>query len=320
MKASEIRSAAIIGAGAVGAAIASMIYDTDASLVTIAADGERAARYAASGFTVNGKRYDFAVKEPGRFDAAPDLIIVATKSYNLEEALAPAAPLVGPDTLVVSLMNGITSEEIIGSRFGHEHVLPAMILGIDAVRDRGRVDYANRGNIHFGLNPAVGSEGQKPDDHPQRAAVSAVRAFFERCSIPCTVSADIERTLWWKFMINVGINQPSAILRATYGVFQKNEEARSLMRSAMREVVELSKKADIGLSEQDIDQWDRTLSTLLPGGKTSMLQDVEAGRRTEVDLFAGAIVEMGRRYDVDVPVNTVLYRMLKTIESMREGS
>lgn len=317
MRTSEIRSAAIIGAGAVGAAVASMIHDTDPSLVTIVADAGRAARYRQSGFTVNGGRYDFAVTEPGRFDVPPDLIIVATKSYNLEEALEPSAPLVGPDTIILSLLNGITSEGIIADRFGREHVLPAMILGIDAVRDGGRIDYANRGNIHFGPNPGVGSDGD-PEVHPQQGTVEAVRAFFERCGIPCTVSENIERTLWWKFMINVGINQPSAILRATYGVFQQNDEARALMRAAMHEVVELSKRAGIGLSDTDIENWDRTLSTLLPGGKTSMLQDVEAGRRTEVDLFAGAVVEMGKQYDVDVPVNTTFYRMLKTIESMRE--
>ncbi|WP_455381576.1 ketopantoate reductase family protein, partial [Salinispira pacifica] len=125
---------------------------------------------------------------------------------------------------------------------------------------------------------------------------------------------------WWKFMINVGINQPSAILRATYGVFQKNEHARALMFSAMQEVVELSERAGIGLSERDLEDWQKTLGSLHPDGKTSMLQDVEAGRRTEVDLFAGAMISMGEQYGVPVPVNTALYRMLKTIESLEKGA
>ncbi|HUX12528.1 MAG TPA: 2-dehydropantoate 2-reductase, partial [Spirochaetia bacterium] len=312
----KIHHAAIAGAGAVGAAVASMIHDTDPDMVTIIAEGDRAERYRSSGLLVNGKQYHFSVQEASKVDPAPDLVIVATKSYDLPAAIELLSPAIGRQTVVLSLLNGITSEKLIAERFGAERVLPAMIIGIDAVRVGGRIDYASRGNINFGPNAAVSPiDPVRVSDHPQWTTVEAVRAFFAHCAIPCTVKADMERTLWWKFMVNVGINQASAILRAPYGVFQQNRDARALMISAMEEVVALSAAAGIGLVRADIDQWDNTLTTLLPGGKTSMLQDVEAGRKTEVDLFAGAMIEMGDRYGVPVPVNRAMYRMLKTIES-----
>jgi 2-dehydropantoate 2-reductase len=117
-------------------------------------------------------------------------------------------------------------------------------------------------------------------------------------------------------MINVGINQGSAVLRAPYGLFQRSEYARDLMVAAMEEVLELSALEGTGLERADIDAWLATLAGLNPEGKTSMLQDVEAGRRTEVDLFAGTVLEIARTHQVPVPVNETLYRIIRALESV----
>jgi 2-dehydropantoate 2-reductase len=122
------------------------------------------------------------------------------------------------------------------------------------------------------------------------------------------------RTLWWKFMINVGINQASAVLRAPYGVFQSLPEARDLMESAMQEVILLARAMNINLSGKDVDEWLAFLSTLAPGGKTSMLQDVEAGRKTEVEIFAGKVISLGKAYNRRTPVNETLFKILRVME------
>jgi 2-dehydropantoate 2-reductase len=126
------------------------------------------------------------------------------------------------------------------------------------------------------------------------------------------------RTLWWKFMINVGINQASAALRAPYSVFQNAQEARELMESAMREVMALANKASVHLSETDLATWYTILARLNPQGKTSMLQDVEAGRKTEVEMFAGKVIELGRHYHLPTPVNERLFDLIKKIEGSYE--
>lgn len=327
----DIETVAIVGAGAVGAAIGSMIAEKLPGALTIIADPDRAERYRTRGFLINGNLHHFPVRETTD-TLRVDLIIVATKSYDLDAALEIMRSAVGEETMILSLLNGISSEQIIAARFGEEHVLPAMIVGIDSVREDGAVVYQNRGTIHFGPNPEIsllgsevsghgndnsksGSEVSRHDSgHPQDGAVARVKDFFDRCAIPAMIAPDIRRTLWWKFMVNVGINQVSAILRAPYGVFQRNQEARALMISAMQEVVAVAQASGVGLSGEDIEDWDKTLLRLAPTGKTSMLQDVEAGRRTEVDLFAGTMVKLGEQYGVPVPVNLTLYRMLRTIE------
>lgn len=115
-------------------------------------------------------------------------------------------------------------------------------------------------------------------------------------------------------MMNVGVNQISALLRAPYGVFQKIGEARELMEMASREVIRLSERIGINLNEEDLQRYIKVLDTLRPEGKTSMLQDVEAGRKTEVEIFAGTVSELGREYGVATPVNDFLLRAIHTIE------
>jgi 2-dehydropantoate 2-reductase len=123
------------------------------------------------------------------------------------------------------------------------------------------------------------------------------------------------RSLWYKFMINVGINQVSAILRSPYGIFQKLPEAKAAMEAPMREVIELSKVVGVGLEEADLHRWEETLATLHPENITSMCQDVLAKRKTEVEMFAGTIVALGKKHGVPTPANAMLFDLLKTIEA-----
>jgi 2-dehydropantoate 2-reductase len=116
-------------------------------------------------------------------------------------------------------------------------------------------------------------------------------------------------------MVNVGANQASAVLRANYGALRSSSEARDLMDSAMREVIAIAGAIKVDLSEKDIGDWYKVLEGLNPEGKTSMFQDVEAGRKTEVEMFAGTVIELGKRYGVATPVNQRLFDGLKRIET-----
>jgi 2-dehydropantoate 2-reductase len=127
------------------------------------------------------------------------------------------------------------------------------------------------------------------------------------------------RVLWWKWMINVGVNQASVALGAPYGVFQESEDARALMDSAMREAIALARAAGVDLGEQDIADWHAILATLSPEGKTSMLQDVDAGRKTEVEIFGGKAVELGQQHGIPTPVNQALLHIIRVLERSGEG-
>jgi len=300
-----IRSVLIVGAGAVGAAVACLAARAPGAGVSVLAGGERARRCRRDGFILNGSRHDFPVVEPS-VHGQPDLVIVAVKTYQLEQAISDMRNHVGPGTLILSLLNGITSEEQLSREFGAEKVPLAMILGIDAVREGNATRFSGTGTIHFG-------DARNPPG-AWSARVSRIVEFFERAGMSWNVPQNMTRSLWYKFMINVGINQASAVLRAPYGAFQGPGDARDLMESAMRETVELSRALGTGLVSSDVAAWRETLARLSPDGKTSMLQDVEARRRTEVDAFAGAVMGLALAVGQEVPVNRTLFRLIRAIE------
>lgn len=301
-----IEDISIIGAGAMGAFYASRFQKVDGITVSLVAGGDRCDRLRAEGLIVNNHRYAIPVIRPGD-DAPPsDLVLVAVKSLHLDQAIQDLEGRVGKHTVLLSVMNGIDSEERLGAVFGMDKVLYAVALGIDSVRDGNRVNYTNPGVVHFGE-----AENSKITER-----VADIQKLFDRAGINRETPRDMIRTLWWKFMINVGINQASAVLRAPYGLFQRSKEALDLMEWAMREVIDVAEKEGIALSLEDVDKWKTVLMTLGPEGKTSMLQDVEAGRKTEVDIFAGKVIRLGETHRVPVPVNRVLFNMIRVAEEL----
>jgi 2-dehydropantoate 2-reductase len=299
-----IRTIAIVGAGAMGAAYAAMFSDAGDFDVCLVARGARGERLKQEGLAVNGRHYTLAVLNPDQISAPADLILVALKHHHLAAALPDIQALAGEATTILSVMNGLESEEIIGAVAGMEKMVYAVAVGIDAVREQGRVTYANRGRIVFGVTDPGGNRH-----------VARLRQTLERAGIACEVPQNILRSLWWKFMINVGINQASAVLRAPYGVFQSSPDATALMRMLMREVIALAPRAGIDLGPKDLEAWCAVLAGLAPAGKTSMLQDIEAGRKTEVEIFAGKVVALGERYGIPTPVNAAVLHILKVLEN-----
>lgn len=301
-----------IGLGAIGLKYAARLHDVKPGCVRVIADAEREAALRADPPTVNGKRYGFNFVSPGDDSEPADLLFVAVKARQLPQALADMHSFVGPHTSVISLMNGITSEEILGQVLGFEHVLYANVY-MDAVRQGHAVTYHHIGKIVFG----------ERDNTHRSGRVQAIADLFDLAGIPYEIPVDMLRAHWAKFMLNVGINQASAVLRAPYGWFQHNAHARALMVSAAQEVVALSQSAGIGLEQEDLDRMLAIIDTLAPHAKTSMLQDIEAGRETEVDIFGGAVIDLGRHYGVPTPVNQTLFDMIKAMELARrqgEGS
>lgn len=303
MKAS-LETVAIIGAGAMGATYAGLFHDLNPGGVAFIAGGARGERLRREGVVVNGRLYLIPAYRPDGFPQPADFVLVAVKHHHLEQAIQDMESAVGADTTILSVMNGIDSEERLGAAFGTEKVLYAIAVGMDAVRRGGEVNYRSRGRILFG-------EGPYPID---RERVPRVKELFDRTGIVSEVSTEMLRLLWWKFMINVGINQASAVLGGTYRLFQTSREARTLMEAAMREVMSVADAVGVALTEEDLSNWYTVLHALNPDGKTSMLQDIEARQKTEVEMLAGKMVELGGRFAVPTPVNEELLRRIKEME------
>ena len=300
----KIKKIYLIGLGGIGCAYASKLQDLDPQIIKVIADKERISRYKSKGLIINNKEYNFNYVSPETIEEQADLIIVSVKYHHLEETIKSMKNFVGPDTIILSLLNGISSEEIIGKEFGMDKMLYGMCVGIDAVRETNKIRFSTTGKVNFGEKVNL----------TYSPRVEAIREIFEKANISYTIPEDMIKTLWWKFMVNVGINQVSAVLKAPYEIFNKAKEARELMEAAMKEVIELSQKVGINLTEDDIEEFNQVLKTLDPQNKTSMLQDIEAGRKTEVEMLGGQVCEMGKKYGVDTKVNRTLYNIIRSLE------
>ncbi|MDR3279480.1 MAG: 2-dehydropantoate 2-reductase [Synergistaceae bacterium] len=303
----RIETVALAGLGAVGSVyLARMSEYIPMDSIRVIASGERAERYRKNGVFVNGVTRHFPIYEPGASDRPADLALFAVKYHHLRQAIADARSQIGPQTVIISLLNGISSERDLIDAFGAERVLYALVMGLDATRTGDGTVSSTLGVIQFG--EAVNKEGEYSRN------VRLVRGFFDSAHVPYEILPDMKWALWKKFMLNVGANQTSAVLRVPYGEFQRHGAAREIATSAMEEVVMVASREGVNLTADDISDGLARLDRLSPDGKTSMLQDVEATRRTEVGIFGDTVVELGRRHGTPVPVNGLLSRLIHALE------
>nr|AGU67967.1 2-dehydropantoate 2-reductase [Herpetomonas muscarum] len=297
-----LRSAAIIGLGALGVMFGNQMQRSLGSAFHIIVDAERQATYATRRVTCNGDSCLFKYITPQEAAAPIDLIIFGTKYNGLQTAIETARPFVGEDTIVMSILNGIASEEMLADAYGKDKVLYAIAHGMDARRVGGDVEYTNMGCIEFG-------EGDGSDS----ARVHAVAAFLDSAGVPTKTTTGIQNLFWGKLMTNVGINQTVTAYEVSYRDVQRPGEARDTMIAAMREVVAISQKNGVNLTESDLQKWLSILDKLDPDSYPSMRQDALARRETEVEMFAGTIMRLGKQYGVPTPVNERLYAKITSL-------
>lgn len=297
-----IERIAIVGTGAMGGMYAAHFARAGFE-VELVARGERAERLRA-GLTVNAEPLVASVIDIDQVqDAEPaDLLIFAVKDRHLADAITDAAAVVGPQTIILSILNGLDSEDRIAARYGNERVLLCVALGMDAEREGHQIRFRQAGRLVFGraLN------GLEPD-----AMVAAVQQALDRAGLAWQTPPDMRQTIWSKFYFNVGINQASALLHAPYGAFQADGDARRLMKALMTEVLQIAVAEGVGLGGQDVARWDAVLASMPAAGWTSMAQDTNAGRETEVETFAGRVVALGERHAIPVPFNQAMLWALR---------
>jgi 2-dehydropantoate 2-reductase len=291
-----------IGMGSVGATFASQLKKGGIA-PTILCNEERKKRYSENGFIVNNNRYDFEYILPNNVDYKADIIFIAVKYQNLTEVIGSMKNFVNEKTIIVSLLNGIDSEIIIGNKYGMNHMVHAFVIKINAVREKNIINFNNHVKIVFGKEN--GNENYQTD---------FIKNLFDETNINYDLSNEILKKLWWKFMVNIGLNPISAILNAPYGIFKKCKETAELSELAMMEVIKLSIAMDINLDLSAIDECKMIINDSLPDGITSMLQDVKSKRKTEIEILCGQVIKLGKKYNVDTPINNYLFKMIKSIE------
>ena len=182
-----------------------------------------------------------------------------------------------------------------------------------------RVSVVMKGNeVSFRQENARFEIGER-DNTVISPQVQAVKNLFDRANIKCIVPKDMVYDMWHKFMCNVSENQSAAILGIPFGAWVVSEHANAIREAAMREVVAIANKKGIPLSEEDIVAQRKVFPRIPYENKPSTLQDIEAGRKTEVDIFAGAVIRMGKEVGVETPLNEFFYHGIRVLEEKNEG-
>ena len=303
----EIKSVALLGAGAVGSYKNWGLSKLPDISFGIIAEGNRAARLHDEGCTINNVTYHPQVWSPQEAKGV-DLLIVALKYGALPGALATIREAVGPDTTVMSLMNGVDSEERIAAEVGDAHVIRSLIK----VASHKEAD-----GFHFDPDATLGIIFGEQEAPFQSERVQAIVELFEGSSIHYRVTEHIREEMWAKFRLNVCNNLPQAILGAGVGCYRDSVHMQAISDGLRRELeaVAAAKGIDLRIADAAAGRG----SAVPPTARYSTLQDLDAGRHTEIDMFSGALMRMGAELGIPTPYNEYTYHMIKALEEKNDG-
>ena len=299
-----IENVAIVGFGSLGAMYAACFGAAmGPERVFVVADAARTERYRAEAATFNGEpiRVTYLTYE----EAA--VVLYAVKYGALPEAIEQSSPLVSLDTAVISVLNGITSEEVLAERFGWDRVLLCIAQQMDSRKVGAVVTAGCVGVMALGV--------RDPEDAAQRANLARVTEWLAAVEQPFIVPADIQHQLWGKLICNVGVNQACAVYDCCFNGIHVPGEAREAMIAAMGEVAAVGRACGIALTDDDVAYWLDIIDHLNPAGMPSLRQDVLARRPTEVELFSGTINRLGAAHGIPTPQNERFYAAIKELES-----
>lgn len=307
----KIEKVTLIGLGAMGVFFAPRISEHLGTGFRIIADGARRDRLEQRGVTVNGTNYRFPIVTPDVKDDPADLLIIAVKGYDLEQAIEDVRNQVGKDTIILSVLNGVESEKQVAAAFGEDHLLYSY-MRISVVMKDGKTEFdPDKGSIHFG--------DLKNDPENLSEKVLAVKELLDTCGIGYKIDEDMLRGIWFKFMCNVGENMTCAMFEIPFGAFQTSSHANYFRRAAMNEVIQVANKLGVAIGQQDIERQEHTLGRIPYHNRPSTLQDLEAGKRTEVDMFAGTMTRLGKELGVETPVCEMFWHGIHILEEKLLG-
>lgn len=298
-----IKKVAILGAGAVGSYVLYGLKNCDIELGVVA-QGNRNERLKKQGIKINGELYLPNVWTPQEAKDV-DLLIVCLKYNALEDALKMIQEVVSDHTIVMSLMNGIDSEDIIENRIGQGHIVHSLIKV---------ASHKEGDNFVFDPVSTVGIVFGEPK-YPK--LVKDVENLFSTSQLHYRSTDFIFEEIWSKFRLNVCNNLPQAILGAGVGCYRDSKHMQAIQKGLKDELEMIAKAKGI-----DMDKADPMSTIGSPVPKTarySTLQDLDAKRHTEIDMFSGAIMKMGKELGIPTPYNEYTYHMIKALEEKNDG-
>lgn len=298
----NIKKVLIIGLGGIGSVFATHITDNNTAELKILIDETRWKKYTSQPTNFNGKDYNFNYILPDNTEFKADLVIIATKNNGLSDAIKNIKNFVNENTIIISLLNGIHSEEEIAKVYKKSNILYSFYIGCSCIRKERNITQNGSYNI------VIGSK-----DNNQDILVKKLDDFLTKSDIKHYVSDNILDEYWKKFFINVGINQLSAVTDKTLKEIKQEPLLTERMKKLMKEAELVAEKEGI---KNHLELYTSAVNYLLyeqEDSTPSMLQDVRNKKPTEVDIFAGQVIKLAKKHNIDVPENKKVYEHIKNL-------
>jgi 2-dehydropantoate 2-reductase len=298
----------VMGAGGQGGFFGTLLAQAGND-VTFIARGRNLEAIQKNGLTLKSRMYGDTTVHVNATDRPEDvgnvdLVLFCVKNYDLIEAIEKIKPLIGSETIVITVQNGVETPFKIGDVIGAEHVVAGVSWTNSYLSAPGEVTHLGGNSIAFGEFSGVISP-----------RVKKLEKIFKEAGFEALASDDIKGRLWNKLTTLSAIHGVVCLTRSSIGIVRDHEETLELMRKVMLETASVALAEGVVISEESIDARLDNISRMPPEVKPSMMVDLEAGRRIELDTFNGAVVRFGRKHGVDTPFNYVIYAALKPYEN-----
>ena len=299
---------AIFGAGGAGGYFGAQLARAGEDVIFIAR-GEHLQAICTHGLRVETPKGEIVI-QPAQASNDPaqvgvvDAVIVGVKAWQVTETARAMEPMIGPNTFVVPLQNGVDASSQLATVLGADHVLGGLCGTLSWIVSPGRI--RSIGQVHF---IKFGELDKRPSERAEQ-----LRQAFERAGVKVEIPLDIHVALWEKFLFVVSFGGVGAVTRAPIGVIRTLPETRRLLEQCMREIFAVARTRQIALSDGIVEKSMMFLDSLAPSGTTSLQRDITDGKPSELDAWNGAVVRLGREVGVATPLHEFIYHSLLPLE------
>jgi 2-dehydropantoate 2-reductase len=304
---------AIFGTGGAGGYFGARLAQAGEDVVFVAR-GAHLQAIREHGLQVEAADGPFVVRPAGATDdptrvGPVDAVIVGVKAWQVTDAARAIQPMIGRDTVVVPLQNGVDAPAQLAAVLGPEHVAGGLCGTVSYVAGAGRI--RSIGRIHF---IRFGEVDGRASDRTRR-----LREAFVRANVTAEIPADIHAALWEKFLFVVAWGGLGAVTRAPIGVLRQVPETRQMLEQGMREILAVARARRVALTDGIVERTMTFVDAMAPSGTTSLQRDIADGKPSEIEAWSGAVVRLAGEAGVAVPLHTFVYHSLLPLEWQARG-
>jgi 2-dehydropantoate 2-reductase len=303
---------AVMGAGAIGCYFGGMLARSGVAVALVARPSHVAA-INRDGLRLQSLEFDehirLAATDSAAGVAGAQLVLFCVKSADTEDATRQMAPHLSPDAVILSLQNGVDNAERIRRHVGNR-VFPVLVYAAATMPGPGHVQHTGGGYL------VIGPSRESAGDAKAREWLNELAKFFSTAKVPMRVSDSVEAELWTKLVLNCAYNAVSALGAAPYSRLVAMPEVREVMQGVVDETVQIARAKGITLPNDILDTTFK-LAAVMPQTFSSTAQDIQKGKRTEIDHLNGFLVRQGEAHGIATPFNRTLNALVKLLEQTK---